>query len=229
MNCASAMEKISDCARGRMEPEFPLDAHLATCSSCREVWESERNLSAHLRMMRIGAAGRRSSAASREALMRQFAEKHQAAANTRWLWSLAAAAAVLLAVILIQGVERKSRTVVPAQPAARNLTQADVRQTEPSGDTDTDADVVEEASGDAQAPGDGQYDGFIPVPYVPPLAAGELVSVVHTELYPLELARLGVSVDPSWATELPADLLVGEDGFPRAVRVSDDYSDEKGY
>jgi hypothetical protein len=77
--------------------------------------------------------------------------------------------------------------------------------------------------------GDGQYDGFIPVPYVPPLAAGELVSVVHTELYPLELARLGVSVDPSWATELPADLLVGEDGFPRAVRVSDEYSEERGF
>jgi hypothetical protein len=101
--------------------------------------------------------------------------------------------------------------VVASQPAGA-AAQAEVQ---------SDADVSED--------GDGQYDGFIPVPYVPPLAAGELVSVVHTELYPLELARLGVSVDPSWATELPADLLVGEDGFPRAVRVSDEYSEEKGF
>jgi hypothetical protein len=194
-----------------MEPESTLAAHLKTCQACGEFWEQERNLTAHMRMIRIASAGRRSSAGSRDALMRQFAEKHRAASNGRWLWSLAAAAAVLLALILIQGAERKSRPVVASQPAGA-AAQAEVQ---------TDADVSED--------GDGQYDGFIPVPYVPPLAAGELVSVVHTELYPLELARLGVSVDPSWATELPADLLVGEDGFPRAVRVSDEYSDERGF
>jgi hypothetical protein len=211
MNCSSAMEKIPECARRRMEPESALAAHLKTCQACGELWESERNLTAHMRMIRIASAGRRSSAGSREALMRQFAEKHRAAAHGRWLWSLAAAAAVLLALILIQGAERKSRPVVAGQSAGA-AAQAEVQ---------SDAEVQED--------GDGQYEGFIPVPYVPPLAAGELVSVVHTELYPLELARLGVSVDPSWATELPADLLVGEDGFPRAVRVSDEYSEERGF
>jgi hypothetical protein len=217
------MEKIADCARRRMEPEFALEAHLETCQPCMELWDSERNLTTHLRMIRIAASGRRSPAASREALMRQFTEKHQGAANTRWLWSLAAAAAFLLALILIQGhgplrsIARRSQPAIAGQPAEQNLSaQADL-QTEPEA----------EAQGDAQ--GDAQYEGFIPVPYVPPLATGELVSVVHTDLYPLELARLGVSVDPAWATELPADLLVGEDGFPRAVRVSDDYSDERGF
>jgi hypothetical protein len=215
------MEKIADCARRRMEPEFALEAHLETCQPCMELWDSERNLTAHLRMIRIAASGRRSSAASREALMRQFTEKHQAAANNRWLWSLAAAAAFLLALILIQGVARRSRPSIADRPAQQNLSaQVDLQ---------TDAEVQEDAQGDVQAQGDAQYEGFIPVPYVPPLATGELVSVVHTELYPLELARLGVSVDPAWATELPADLLVGEDGFPRAVRVSDDYSDERGF
>jgi hypothetical protein len=205
------MEKIPECARRRMEPESALAAHLKTCQACGELWESERNLTAHMRMIRIASAGRRSSAGSREALMRQFVEKHRAASHGRWLWSLAAAAAVLLALILIQGAERKSRPVVAGQSAGA-AAQAEVQ---------SDAEVQED--------GDGQYEGFIPVPYVPPLAAGELVSVVHTELYPLELARLGVSVDPSWATELPADLLVGEDGFPRAVRVSDEYSEERGF
>ena len=222
MNCSGAMEKIPDYARRRMEPESMLAAHLETCPACGELWESERNLTAHMRMIRIASAGRRSSAGSREALMRQFAEKHQAASNSRWLWSLAAAAAVLLALILIQGAERKSRPVV-----------AGVSGQSASGQSASGQSVAAQAEvqsdGEIQEDGDGQYEGFIPVPYVPPLAAGELVSVVHTELYPLELARLGVSVDPSWATELPADLLVGEDGFPRAVRVSGEYSEEKGF
>lgn len=65
-------------------------------------------------------------------------------------------------------------------------------------------------------------DGFIAVPYVPPLAQGELVHVVHTELHPAMLMGLGVNVDPAWETVMPADLLVGEDGFPRAVRISND-------
>ncbi|MEP6714678.1 MAG: hypothetical protein ABJC09_03835, partial [Terriglobia bacterium] len=67
-----------------------------------------------------------------------------------------------------------------------------------------------------------QEDGFIAVPYVPPLAAGELVRVVHAELYPSALASLGVNVDPSWTTGIAADLLMGEDGFPRAVRLSNE-------
>lgn len=75
---------------------------------------------------------------------------------------------------------------------------------------------------------DPQDEGFIEVPYAPPLAQGELVTVIHTELQPAALASMGVNVDPSWTTALPADLLVGQDGFPRAVRVSDDSSSESG-
>jgi hypothetical protein len=199
MNCSDTMEKLAECARRRIEPEPALQAHLKSCDACFEAREAERNLSDHLRMIRIAASTRRSSAASRDTVMRKFAEKHRAAATRRWLWSLAAAAAVLLAIFLLQRVERR-----PAAPA-------DIR---------AEADFQEDAA---------QYDGFIPVPYVPPLATGELLSVVHTDLYPSALASLGVSVDPTWATELPADLLVGEDGFPRAVRVSADYFDERGY
>ena len=73
---------------------------------------------------------------------------------------------------------------------------------------------------------DPREEGFIEVPFAPPLAEGETVRVVHTELRPAELASMGVNVDPSWTTELPADVLVGQDGFPRAVRVSDESSAE---
>ncbi len=232
MNCNSAMEKLAECARRRIEPELALEAHLKSCHSCTEAWEAERNLTDHLRVIRIAASGRRSPAATRDALLRQFTEKHRAAANRRWLGSLAAAAAVLLALWLLQGVARRPQP----ERAGRSVTaQADLRKeadaqadAQTQGDSRQSPDAAQSQDA-AQFPGDAQYAGFIPVPYVPPLATGELVSVVHTELYPAALANLGVSVDPVWATELPADLLVGEDGFPRAVRVSADYSDERGF
>jgi hypothetical protein len=51
------------------------------------------------------------------------------------------------------------------------------------------------------------------------LATGEFVRVVRTELRPTALARMGVYVDAAETDEIPADVLLGEDGFPRGVRV----------
>ena len=65
----------------------------------------------------------------------------------------------------------------------------------------------------------GDSSEFIAVAYAPPLAAGEFVSVLRTELQPAALARMGIDVDTSYTNAIPADVVVGEDGFPRAVRV----------
>jgi hypothetical protein len=64
-------------------------------------------------------------------------------------------------------------------------------------------------------------DEFIAVPYTPPLAPGEMVRMVHADMYPEALASMGVEVDPSWAGDLPVDVVVGEDGLPRAVRITE--------
>jgi predicted anti-sigma-YlaC factor YlaD len=60
---------------------------------------------------------------------------------------------------------------------------------------------------------------FTPVPYAPPLARGEFLQVVRTELRPIALARMGIEVDASSEADVVADLVIGEDGFPRAVHV----------
>jgi hypothetical protein len=65
----------------------------------------------------------------------------------------------------------------------------------------------------------GDSSEFVAVAYAPPLAAGEFVSVLRTELQPTALARMGIYVDAASTNAIPADVLVGEDGFPRAVRV----------
>jgi hypothetical protein len=42
------------------------------------------------------------------------------------------------------------------------------------------------------------------------------------ELRPTALARMGMDVDVTSANDISADVLVGQDGAPRAVRVLDE-------
>lgn len=208
MNCRVAVPKLVECARraqpqeqmrARLQPE--LKRHLDVCADCQERWDAECSLTAGLRLMRIQASAGRAPLAVRSAVMQGFAvqefvARRRKSASHRWLWSVAAAA-----VLLISAVAARDRLLpVPSAP----VYLAD-DQNEP------------------------QQEGFIAVAYAPPLAPGELVRVIHMELQPAELASLGVNVDPSWTTELPADVLVGQDGFPRAVRVSDENSGAGDY
>jgi hypothetical protein len=201
MNCEGNLEKLVECARRRGEPGNALKAHLRTCERCLERWEAERELSANIRFIRMDSGSRRSSPAVRLALMREFDMRHVKTTRPHWSWGLAIAAALLLGVLL--GPQAMVR-LHPAQTAASLVEPSEVQS-------------------------DQDSDGFIAVPYAPPLATGELVRIVHTELNPAALASLGVSVDPSWTTQLPADVLEGEDGMPRAVRVSEVDLSEGGF
>lgn len=68
---------------------------------------------------------------------------------------------------------------------------------------------------------DQVYDapGFIALPYSESGVPMESVVVIRVQMRPAELASIGVAVpaEPSNIT-LKADLLVGQDGVPRAVR-----------
>jgi len=211
LECRENLEVLMECARRQSEPEDALKAHMESCGPCRERWAAERALTTGLRGMRAHASGMRTPPAVRRSLMLEFAATQQfnavqhrraaaaGKAGRRWMWSLAAAAMILISTITVRELTSGLR-----RSAVAPEVQAEI-QTE------------------------AQQEGFIEVPYAPPLARGELIRVVHTELEPAALASLGVNVDPSWTAELPADLLVGQDGFPRAVRVSDEYAGTGGF
>ena len=65
----------------------------------------------------------------------------------------------------------------------------------------------------------GDESDFVDVPYALPLAPGEFVRVVRTQLDPVALAGMGVDIEAGDGAEIPADVLLGEDGLPRGVRV----------
>jgi len=199
MTCSEWTMELVECARQQTTPDRELRVHLSICAHCSERWDREQQLTAHFRAMRMQAA-LQSRNSQRESLMRDFARIHRRKAVPSWVWALGAAAALLLAVFL--GHEAGKRNSKAVSPAVRV-------HGEP---------VLYEASLDASAL---SSDDFIAVPYTPPLAPGEMVRVVHADLYPEALASMGVEVDPAWAGDLPADVVVGEDGLPRAVRIAE--------
>ena len=81
---------------------------------------------------------------------------------------------------------------------------------------------AEKNSVSLQAEDSGDEGGFLSVPYALPLAPGEFVRVVRTELDREALAGMGIDIETADGAEVPADVLLGEDGLPRGVRVLPD-------
>ena len=201
MNCGGYRERAVECARRRADADPALKAHMRVCEACRERWEAECELSAHLGFLSAESRPRRSSESVRESLMATFEARYARSAAPRWYWAAAVAAVLLIGLVMAPGTMNR----------LRRQGHSAVESADTSG-----IDAYSDS------------EGFIAVPYAPPLAPGEMVRIVHTELNPAALASLGVSVDPAWTTQLPADVLESEDGMPRAVRVSDSESAEGG-
>lgn len=204
MTCTERTVELVECARRRAAPGRDLGAHLAACARCMERWEAERQLTDQFRIMRPRAAALMAPDTAREVLMRDFAELHRRRPVRPWVFALGAAAAVFAAVLAGHMAGTRMR---PAPAPATHGHEFRNGQA-----------VVYEASADASAL---SSDDFIAVPYTPPLAQGELVRVVHADLYPEALASMGIDIDPEWAGDIPADVVVGEDGIPRAVRIAE--------
>ena len=196
MKCANRVAELVECVRRGAEPGRELRVHLAGCDRCTARWESERQLTDEFRLMRFRATALMAPDTQHDVLMREFAELHRPAPVRRWVFALGAAAAVMAATFVGHMAGKHAR------PAVQRTAQT----------------VLYEASADASAL---SGDDFIAVPYAPPLAQGELIRVVHADLHPEALARMGIDVDPEWESEIPADVVVGEDGIPRAVRITE--------
>jgi hypothetical protein len=206
MECREAIPDLVECARARLAPRGDVQEHLARCERCAERWEAECELASHLRQMRLMASTRRSSGASREDLMRQFSARHWRLVHPAWGIGLAAAAGLLIVMATLRAPSVIS-TPRHTSPAMGAWLASNSWSYEPS------ADIYS-----------AQDDGYVAIPYVPPPDPGERLSVMHAELYPAALTTLGVSIDSAMMASngngsIHADVVVGEDGLPRAIRV----------
>lgn len=151
--------------------------------------------SAPMHRLRAAAATRRTPVALREQLMKEFDALH-AKRRFRPPWAVMAAAAAVMIVALALSLR-----TIPVSGGAPNAARS----------SQTEWDLVT-----------GSADGdFVPVPYAAPLAPGESVDVIRTQLDTQALDRMGVNVVVASAAsaKVDADVVLGQDGLPRAVRV----------
>jgi hypothetical protein len=210
MNCESANLELVECARTPALPDATLKSHLAVCDQCRERWEAERELTSHLRAMRIASVPA-SLEWSKAVLLREFDAHRRRERQVRWMWAMSTAAILVLSVVTVRDIWMK-----PAAPRGLSDGSFGARAFAPR-------QYPEERFMPAEEAGE---KGFIKVPFALPPAPGETFGIVRTQLDPPALVRMGVSVDPAWTGTLQADVLVGEDGLAQAVRLSNDETNE---
>lgn len=194
--------------------------HAQNCERCAARLAQAQVLASALEAVAQDSAGLGAPAHLESALVSAFREhrrslerKQHRQHRTRlhWLeWSaLTAAAAVLLAIGAwnfsrprINGTDTNPSVVVKS-PATSNANRA-AQQTAP----------VETATAE-----DSNSD-FVPLPYGESLSADDSGLVVRVSMTRSALGSLGYPVDEVHAGDVvQADLLVGEDGLPRAVRL----------
>ncbi|MGA3024502.1 MAG: hypothetical protein ABSF98_07020 [Bryobacteraceae bacterium] len=191
-NCAEWTSRLVDNARAGVAPSPGLREHLSGCPSCAGRWRNERVLTREMQILSDRAARHRPPQRGLDLVMREF-ERQRWASRWHWLRWVPAPAAALLVLVALLGIRHRDGVT----PMPRTVAMAAV-PTEPS------------------------EEGFVDVPYAPPLAPGEFVSVVREELEPAALVRMGLPVNGIGDAPVVADVVVGEDGFPRAVRVADE-------
>ena len=192
MTCRESSLEIVDRVRRGAPAGQALANHLAECPHCAERWEAEMELGRGMRDLRSAVMRMRSTPDARARLMAEFDERQRHAHMHRWLvWAMAAITTLLLVGALKQ-VRWAGRGAAP-----RTVQMEADRNAE---------DLMAE-------------NGFVPVPYAAPLAPGEFVEVVQRDLTPAALARLGFVIQAGYSSDVTTDLMVGEDGLPRAVRV----------
>ena len=133
----------------------------------------------------------------------------------RAISALGAAAAVLLVLgISLHRWIAPNRNIAPVRGVAGNTSPVASPVAIPANSQRQD----QESGSDAD---DSEYaTAFVPLPYADDPTAVDGGTVVRVILSRPALASLGVPVtDPSATDRIPADLLLGEDGTPQAIRL----------
>jgi hypothetical protein len=180
-------------ARSGAPAGHALAMHLAECPRCAERWEAELELSRGMRGVRSAVTGLRSAPEARARLLAEFDGRRRLSLLHRgFVWAMAS-----ITILLLAGAVKQVRWA--GRGAAPRAIQAE-----------WDHAATDELLAD---------NGFMPVPYAAPLAPGEYVEVVERDLAPAALARMGFVIQTAYNNEVTAELMVGEDGLPLAVRV----------
>ncbi|MEO7272743.1 MAG: hypothetical protein ABI211_12155, partial [Vicinamibacterales bacterium] len=241
MTCLECRDLMLEVARRRAAPfvDRSVQAHVAECAGCRARLEHERALSAALGQMAREADGACASAEVEHRLMAAFAaQSASSGATTRSSQrvvarALPAAAALLLAAgtaawwgLRPAGMAPQALPVAQVAPAGSPLLQPPTPQpvavAVSHGLTPVHPGTAPPRRPLAPAVRPRppvEAVGFVPIPSAAGLPAFESGEIVRLGISVTALPGYGVEIPAGAEQSVQADLLIGQDGQARAIRL----------
>lgn len=219
MNCTEFSKIVHELARSRglTEAEAAVArAHAETCPSCARALADAEELAAILKGVSTDSRSLGAPESTEWSLMAAF-RASKAEGSRRWKprwrpvlgWASAAAVAFLLAFATWGGTPlHRSQPVTASNVGSSVPAVANAKTQHPQ--------LAAQSRNASSAP----VSGFVPVPFAGGFARGDSGEIVRVQVPRAALAELGYPVDEVQGQGMvQADLLVGEDGWPRAVRI----------
>jgi hypothetical protein len=198
--------------------------HAAHCEACAQRMADAAALAEVSEATGKSMQADGAPAAVEASLLAAFRHHHRGLSwRHSWQWAgIGAAAAVLLFVLWTAGGRSKGPAVSPAPKkdvaSEANLPQEAKAAVAPQSSAGTvDANSP---AGDAVASETYAASDFVPVPFTGAISADDPGMIVRVQLTRSSLAQLGYPVAETPDEDLIlADVLVGEDGWPRGVKI----------
>ncbi len=197
--------------------------HAAHCDLCAERMADASALAEVTELLSKSSRNDEMPAVAEAGLLASFRHHHRRAAWRRTVeWAgIGAAAAVLL--IFLWTMNGRSRVQSPPAPRSNTFSQSDMPMDAKAVDVPKqDAATLVAAAAVPDAALNERYvaSDFVPVPYTGTITSDDPGMIVRVQLTRSSLAQLGYPVAEAPDEDLIlADVLVGEDGWPRGVKV----------
>ena len=242
MTCHTLRDAIVDLARDRAAgpgTRAAVDSHVEHCRSCAALLTRERQLSQGLRALAAATSTDGAPEALGRRLLEAFAERRPAEASTvavgRSRWLSAAAALLIVAGSSALWLSTRRQPVAESERSpSRHEARADVRTAEPApaqgealiADPPRTTPVVagghrpRAARRTPPASRVVRPVGFVTLPGAAGLPDFESGQIIRMEIPLASLPSYGIEILPdAQGTPVAADLLVGQDGQARAIRL----------
>lgn len=183
-----------------------------------------------LKGLRDDSVGRGASGHLETRLRAAFREKHAPRRRFHWSWLGALATAALALFIMwrlstpeqVQAppaiADRTPAPQVTPAPQAPEVVASAAPKKKPATLRKRPAPARQQAVDAVTAA--ARDSGFIALPYAPPMFPNDRGQVMRVRMPLQTLRRLGMPMNEERIMErIPADVLLGEDGIPRAVRI----------
>ena len=197
--------------------------HAAHCAHCAERMADAAALAEASETMEGRVPEIQAPPQLEAALLAEFRNHHRRASRRRTLeWvTVGAAAAVLLVFLWMAGGRSKGHT----SPVPRkDVSSKSSRPVEANADVGTKPEETARQASveEANPPASDSYaaSDFVPVPFAGGISSEDSGMIVRVQLTRASLAQLGYPVaEASEGDLIRADVLVGEDGWPRGVKL----------